>query len=127
MAAGMKITTIDSYVVRIPANDTLGGDLQADDPLRHPGLAVDHPGDIMTEYPPLWRNRVVEDSSTDAVIVRIETDSEMVGWGEAHAPAAEAVRVIIETLLAPLIYGRDPLDIHPIWETLYSTMRMNGH
>ncbi len=127
----MKIKDIEAFVVRAPlegAKPHWGAGFWAKDPNVHPGLAQSDPGDATTEYPPIWRFRALYANSLDAVVVRISTDTGVVGWGEAHTPvAAEASKAIVDCLLAPLVYGRDPLDIQPIWELMYSTMRMRGH
>jgi D-arabinonate dehydratase/D-galactarolactone cycloisomerase len=127
----MKINEIESFVVRavLEADKPFwGAGFWAKDPATHPGLPADHPGDITTEYPPIWRIRPIYTNSLDAVIVRLETDTGIVGWGEAHTPVAPMVsKAVIDDLLAPVVYGRDPLDIQPIWEAMYATMRMRGH
>ena len=127
----MQIKTVESFLVRIPYDEdkpTWGAGFWAKDPSAHPGLPASHPGDITTEYPPLWRNRAVYVPFNECVVVKIATDNGIVGWGEAHAPIAGAVtKTAIETLLAPVVCNRDPLDIHPIWEAMYSTMHMRGH
>jgi D-arabinonate dehydratase/D-galactarolactone cycloisomerase len=66
--------------------------------------------------------------SLEAVVVRLETDTGIVGWGEAHTPSGpEASKAIIDTVFAPVVLGADPLDIQPIWETLFATQHMRGH
>src|SRR5690606_37287938 len=65
--------------------------------------------------------------SIEAVIVRIETDNGIVGWGECHTPVAgEITKAVIDELLAPVVIGADPRDIHPLWERMYATMRIRG-
>ncbi len=127
----MKIKTIDTFRVRIPFDDDKpywGAGFWGADPQAHPGLEPDHPGDITTEYPPLWRNRAAYADRNEAVIVRLATDSGLVGWGEIHAPiAGEVSQSVVENLLRSVVYDRDPFDIQPIWENMYSTMRMRGH
>ena len=127
----MKIQEIESFVVRapLPGEDPhWGAGFWAEDPDAHPGLAPGEPGDITTEYPPMWRFRAVYPDSLEAVIVRLETDSGLVGWGEGHTPAApEATKAVIDHLLAEVVVGEDPRDVHPIWEKMYSTMRLRGH
>ena len=127
----MRIKTIESFVIRVPYDEskpTWGGVFRAKDPLQHPGLPAAHPGDISTEYPPLWRISAVYSGFNQAVVVKLTTDDGIVGWGEGHAPIAGAVtKQAVESLLAPVILDRDPLDIHPLWEAMYSTMRSRGH
>jgi len=80
------------------------------------------------EYPPRWRMRASYSQTLNTVIVRITTDTGLVGYGEAKAPVApEATREIVRDLLAPVVVGADPLDIDVAWERMYSTMRLRGH
>jgi D-galactarolactone cycloisomerase len=125
----MQIKTIEAFVIRIPYDpDKQGAGFWAKEKLRHPGLTEQHPGDITTEYPPLWRNRAVYSQFNEALVVKLTTDNGIVGWGEGHAPIAGAVtKTAVDTLLAPIIYNQDPLDIHPLWEAMYSTMHLRGH
>jgi D-galactarolactone cycloisomerase len=133
----MKIKDIEAFVIypgghgRAPFDEgrpNWGAGFWSREPHLHPGLPADHPGDITTEYPPLWRNRAVYMSTVEAIIIRLETDTGMVGWGEAHTPVAgEVTKSVVDHLLAPLLHGRDPLDIQPIWEAMYGTMRLRGH
>jgi L-alanine-DL-glutamate epimerase-like enolase superfamily enzyme len=64
----------------------------------------------------------------DAAFVRVETDTGIVGWGEGKNAAGSAgdyasVVTLINKEIAPKIIGRDPLDIQPIWENLFSGVR----
>jgi D-arabinonate dehydratase/D-galactarolactone cycloisomerase len=127
----MKIAKIESFVVRAPLEGSKphwGAGFWSDKTEAHPGLPSGHPGDITTEYPPLWRIRATYPMSLEAVVVRLETDTGIVGWGEAHTPSApEASKAVIDTVFAPVVLGADPFDIQPIWETLFATQHMRGH
>lgn len=127
----MKIKELEAFAIRAPLEGDKphwGAGFWAPDPQEHPGLPSGHSGDITTEYPPLWRVRALYARSLDAAIVRLETDTGIVGWGEAHTPVApEASVSVINHLLADVVYERDPFDIQPIWENMYSTMRLRGH
>jgi D-galactarolactone cycloisomerase len=127
----MRIAKIESFIVRAPIvgnKPFWGAGFWAKDPQMHPGLPTNHPGDITTEYPPIWRVRPIYASTLDSVVVRLETDSGRVGWGESHTPVApSASKAVIDDLLTPLVIGQDALDIQPIWELMYSTMRLRGH
>lgn len=59
-----------------------------------------------------------------AMVVEIETDAGITGFGEAFGPARISAAVVDH--LAPLILGRDALatDLH--WETLYNALRDHG-
>lgn len=125
------IRSIEAFVVRIPFDGqgrNWGAGFWAEDAKRHPGLAADHPGDIYTEYPPLWRNRADYAPANETVIVRLERDDGIVGWGEAHTPlAGHITREVIHRLLSPLLIGQPATEIHPLWERMYSAMRLRGH
>jgi L-alanine-DL-glutamate epimerase-like enolase superfamily enzyme len=64
----------------------------------------------------------------DAAILRIETDDGIVGWGEGKNAAGSAgtYGALVHMLnheVAPLLIGRDPRDISPIWEMQYNGSR----
>jgi L-alanine-DL-glutamate epimerase-like enolase superfamily enzyme len=66
--------------------------------------------------------------SFDSVIVRIETDAGITGWGEAKAGVASTsacggLAAIINLDFAPLLIGQDPRDISRLWDTLYNMPR----
>jgi D-galactarolactone cycloisomerase len=52
------------------------------------GLSV---SDDRTSYPPHWRSRAAYSQTVDCTIVKITTDTGIVGWGEAKAPVAPEV------------------------------------
>ena len=66
--------------------------------------------------------------SFDSVIVRIETDAGITGWGEAKAGVASTascagLAAIINQDFAPLLLGQDPREISRLWDTLYNMPR----
>jgi L-alanine-DL-glutamate epimerase-like enolase superfamily enzyme len=70
-------------------------------------------------------------ASFDSVIVRIETDTGLLGWGEAKAGVGSAascvgLAAIVRDDLAPLLLGQDPRDIARLWDEMYNTPRQ-GH
>jgi len=86
------------------------------------------PGEISTEFPAPQRRRYVYSKTIDTVVVRIETDTGHVGWGEAKAPVApQATAKIIELLLADIVLGADPRETTLLWERMYAGMRVRGH
>ncbi|MCD8482857.1 MAG: mandelate racemase/muconate lactonizing enzyme family protein [Verrucomicrobia bacterium] len=72
-------------------------------------------------------NRSVYSTSDHCVLVRIETKSGAIGWGECVAVVAPQVAAsAIESLIQPLLLGRDPHDVIAIGEDLYDSMRVRG-
>jgi len=64
----------------------------------------------------------------ETTVIKIETDTGIVGWGEAQSPVApRTTQVIVEDLVRPLILGRDPFDIEAIWTRNFGAMRERGH
>src|SRR5690606_27152610 len=81
-----------------------------------------------TQVPHPARMRPSYAVGIDTTLVRVETDTGLVGWGEAKAPVAPRVaQTIINDLLRELVIGADPRNIEVIWETLYASMRLRGH
>src|SRR5258708_8684699 len=57
----------------------------------------------------------------DAVIVRVKTESGIIGYGESHAGRAPgAVAALINTTLRTLIPGMDATDVVGVWNRIYS-------
>ncbi|MCD1634292.1 mandelate racemase/muconate lactonizing enzyme family protein [Martelella mediterranea] len=109
------IAKVETFIIDIPrAVPYLG-------PLRE--------GEFINEKGYLVRkgNRSIYPSSDLTVLVKITGESGMVGWGETYGIAApEAVKAIIDNLLAPVMLGRDPSDAAVIHEDLYDLMRVRG-
>ena len=63
----------------------------------------------------------------DTVLVRIETDDGIVGYGESHhGRAAGSVANIVNSLLRHWVIGADPTDVVGIWQRIY-TMQLRSH
>jgi D-galactarolactone cycloisomerase len=63
----------------------------------------------------------------DAVLVEVETDIGITGWGEAHAArAVTAIAELINTTLRQLVVGMDGRDIDAVWEKIYR-MQLASH
>jgi D-galactarolactone cycloisomerase len=93
----MKIRSITSYRLRVPLGDKTFYSSQAAFPERN------------------------------SFLVRIETDSGNIGWGEGgqYGPA-EPVAACVDAVLAPKLIGRDPTEPVRIWEELYAFSRDFG-
>lgn len=83
---------------------------------------------------PLERQHVSDFGATtsfDSVLVRIETASGIVGWGEAKAGVGSAaacggLAAIVNRDYAPLLLGEDSRDVSRLWDVLYNLPRQ-GH
>lgn len=72
-------------------------------------------------YPQLYAKR------TEVMIVEIETDDGIVGWGEAQAPIApEVAQTIVHKVLAPAVLGLPVLDTNVRYMQMYETLRVRG-
>jgi D-galactarolactone cycloisomerase len=61
----------------------------------------------------------------NALLVKIETDEGISGWGECYGPSSVA-KVIIDSLFKPQVVGKDPFDVEVIWEHLYNRVKDYG-
>lgn len=59
------------------------------------------------------------------LLLKVETDAGVTGWGEAFGPAV-VHKSIIDNIYAPVVLGRDPFDTEVIWEELYNKLRDHG-
>ncbi len=64
-------------------------------------------------------------SQRTACLVRIATDSGLVGWGECYG-SAEVNAAVVRDFYGPRLLGRDPLQTTVIWEDLYNRGRDYG-
>lgn len=54
----------------------------------------------------------------NAMLVKVETDEGITGWGEAYGPA-EVTKAVVDSLLTSQILGEDPFDTNVLWEKMY--------
>ncbi|MDG0865654.1 mandelate racemase/muconate lactonizing enzyme family protein [Candidatus Lucifugimonas marina] len=112
----MKIKEITAFPVRIPHGDESEG---KDRP------AVIDFGDYFVDEQAFTS---IYSKHHETTVIKIETDTGIVGWGEAQSPVSpRTTQVIIEDLVRPLIMGRDPFDIEAIWTRNFGAMRERGH
>lgn len=64
-------------------------------------------------------------NTKNALLVEIETDEGIIGWGDCYGPA-DLARVSVEKLLKSQIVGKDPFDVEVIWEHLYNHVKDYG-
>jgi D-galactarolactone cycloisomerase len=66
-------------------------------------------------------------TSIDMLLVRIETDAGITGWGEAFGHRIfHATRAALDTLLGPMCVGRDPRDIATLTDDLQRVLHGVG-
>lgn len=110
----MTIVSIEAIPVRIKRDEAYLGALPPD---------IDPQGYFMR--PPY---RCLYSAYFETAFVKITTSDGVVGWGEALAPVApDVVSTIIEQMIAPVLIGRNPLDVSVLWNMMYDLMRDRGY
>jgi L-alanine-DL-glutamate epimerase-like enolase superfamily enzyme len=95
----VKIARIDSHSIKVPY--TFGGSHQGE------GLRT-------------W-------TTNNILLVRVETDTGIVGWGEAFCYACtDAVRAALHNMVAPLAIGQDARDIARLSYDLQQKLHLFG-
>ncbi|MDP3163415.1 MAG: mandelate racemase/muconate lactonizing enzyme family protein [Reyranella sp.] len=95
----MKIAHIDSHSVKVPY--TFGGS---------------HKGDGLRTW-----------TTNNILLVRVETDTGLVGWGEAFCyGCTDAVKVALHSMVAPLAIGQDARNIAGLSYDLQQKMHLFG-
>ncbi len=118
----MKLASIEAWPLRLP-RDVSAATGSAGSPTR---LAAGRGDYRWSEvYPCLYSVHF------ETAVVRVRTESGLVGWGEAQAPLAPEVACeIVRLLLAPALEGESvdgtPQRIAALWDRMYSTMRVRG-
>ncbi len=72
---------------------------------------------------PFAYSRAWYDTRT-AMLVEIETDAGVIGWGECYGPARMTAAVVDS--VAPWLIGEDPLRTDVLWQMVYSRLRDHG-
>mgnify|MGYP003961619773 CR=1 FL=1 len=61
------------------------------------------------------------------VIVRVETDAGVTGYGECSAMNSGVIRSVVTDSLAPLLVGENPMEVERLWEKMYvTTYKLRG-
>jgi L-alanine-DL-glutamate epimerase-like enolase superfamily enzyme len=61
------------------------------------------------------------------LLLRIETDAGVTGWGEAFGHGVSpATKTALDTLVGPMLIGRDPADIDRLMDDLQRTLHLFG-
>ncbi len=112
----LKITAIETHVVKLPLHDRFGGQIGA--PATFPGSDYY----FENEWSEVYSRRV------ESLWIRIATDDGLVGWGESQAPIIpEAAQTIIDRLLGPMLLGRDPRETDRLYDLMVNSMTVRGH
>lgn len=110
----MKIKRIDVLPIKFTSGDSFGG---------HGAVAT---GSSNYAVQPGWKG--IYSSRIETLIVRIETDDGLVGWGEGQSPIApEVAGTIVDKILAPVLVGRSPVATELLWRDMYELMSVRGH
>lgn len=73
-------------------------------------------------------NGTIYPLETRSVLLRVTTEDGQVGWGETYGlTAPKVIGELMRDLIAPVVEGRDPLDVEVIWEDLYDLLRVRGY
>jgi D-galactarolactone cycloisomerase len=72
---------------------------------------------------PFAYSRAWYDTRT-AMVVEIETDEGLIGWGECYGPARITAAVVQS--VAPRLIGQDPLRTEFLWQMIYARLRDHG-
>lgn len=109
------IARVEAFIVRVPRDVPYLGPLRA-------GESINEKGYLIRQG-----NRSIYPAQDMSVVIRVTGESGQVGWGETYGIAApEAVKAIIDNLLAPVMIGRDPTAPAVLHDDLYDLMRVRG-
>lgn len=77
---------------------------------------------------PLMADALSPNTKRQALLVKVETDTDLYGIGEAfcYGSPLEVGKAVIEQQLSPHLIGEDPTNIEKIWQTLYWRTIANG-
>ena len=110
------IRSVETFVVALPRDVPYLGPLGDGESVNERGYFVRR------------GNRTIYPTVDRSVLVKITADDGTVGWGETYGIVApQAVIAIVADVFAPLLIGREPVEIPAIWDELYSLMRVRGH
>ena len=111
----MRITRIRTFALKFDKGDFFGGKGKGG-------------GERVSPYmvQPGWRG--IYSSRIETMIVAIETSDGIVGYGEGQSPIAPEVSAsIVNTILAPVLIGRDPCAPRALRREMYDLMNLRGH
>lgn len=110
------IRSVETFVVALPRDVPYLGPLGEGEHVNERGYFVRR------------GNRTIYPTVDRSVLVRITASDGTIGWGETYGIVApQAIVAIVADVLAPMLVGREPVDIPAIWDDLYALMRVRGH
>jgi galactonate dehydratase len=111
-----RVRTVDVFCITIPRDTPYLGDLRPGEEPNAKGYFVRRGN--RTVYPTVDRN----------VIVRVETDKGVVGWGETYGLIVpRATMALLTDLLADFVVSREPREAEVIHQDLYDLQRVRGY
>src|SRR5665811_941639 len=120
----MRISRVDPFVLKIPRPEAFAGSAGAvpDTSLSDAAVRSDE------QYARTGTYRSVFSQHVETMMVRIETDTGIVGYGEAQAPILPDVpKTIVDRLFRPMLIGSNPFDSQVLWHRMYDATRERGH
>tara|TARA_Y100000748_G_scaffold231209_1_gene195231 strand:+ start:888 stop:2198 length:1311 start_codon:yes stop_codon:yes gene_type:complete len=73
-------------------------------------------------------NTSIYSKSHETTVIKIETETGIVGWGEAQSPVSpNTTATIVKDILTPLTMEKNIYDVESIWHNNYSAQRERGH
>lgn len=110
------VTKVEAFILTVPRDEPYLGALR-------PGEEKNKKGYFVRKG-----NKTVYFDQDRTVLVRVETESGIVGWGETYGLIApRATTEIISDLLSDFVMGRDPSEASAIHDDLYNLMRVRGY
>ena len=120
----MKITAIEAMILFSEHRYTQQQGLE----VSATPSATPRPKTVFSDRYAGGRHLCIYPQGEQTVVVRMETDAGMVGWGEAHAPYGPTVtQTLILDVFAPLLIGQNPMHSEVLWEKMYGAQRLRGH
>src|SRR5680860_317054 len=120
----MRIARVDPFVLKIRGVEEFAGTAGAVPATSSPASTPP----AAHEYARIGAYRSLFSRDVETMMVRIQTDTGIVGYGEAQAPIIpEVPKLIVEKLFRPILVGADPFESQVLWHKLYDGTRERGH
>ncbi|WP_298530831.1 mandelate racemase/muconate lactonizing enzyme family protein [uncultured Algibacter sp.] len=111
-----KVKKVEAFSLTIPRDKPYLGDAKKGEEANKKGYFVRE------------GNKTVYATVDRTIIVRIETHSGVVGWGETYGLIApEATMALINDFMSDFVEDKDPFDVSVIYEDIYNMMRFRKY